>query len=87
MSKLPKWFTGKLYEEGDKVTNRFSGEEIELNNVELSMYDFIMGAQVMLEMGMFKDDDLDFGWCIKDVKKGIKWFKENNSKAYKVLLD
>ena len=31
--KLPSWFNGELYEEGDTVTNRFSGEEYELNNV------------------------------------------------------
>ena len=87
MIDLPKWFNGKHYKEGETVSNRFSGEKIELNANELSMYDFIMGAQVMLEMGMFKDDELEFGWSIKDVKKGMKWFKENNNKAYKVLLD
>ena len=32
--QLPKWFKGELYEEGDTVRNRFSGEEYELNNVE-----------------------------------------------------
>ena len=37
--ELPSWFNGELYEEGDTVINRFSGEEYELNNVELSMYD------------------------------------------------
>ena len=38
--KLPKWFNGEIYEEGAKVTNRFSGDSCHLNNVELSMYDF-----------------------------------------------
>jgi hypothetical protein len=40
VSKLPKWFKGELYEEGATVQNRFSGEEYELNALELSMYDF-----------------------------------------------
>ena len=40
--KLPKWFNGELYEKGAVVQNRFGGAEIELNNIELSMYDFIM---------------------------------------------
>ena len=31
--KLPKWFTGELYDEGAEVQNRFSGEKYELNNV------------------------------------------------------
>ena len=79
--KLPEWFTGELYEKGETVSNKFSGEEIELTNVELSMYDFIMGAQVMLEMGIGSN------FNTKDVKKGMDWFRKNNSKAYMVLLD
>ena len=35
--QLPKWFNGELYEEGATVQNRFSGEECELNAVELSL--------------------------------------------------
>ena len=42
-NKLPKWFDGKLYPEGDTVTNPFSGESCKLNAKELSMYDYIMG--------------------------------------------
>ena len=79
--ELPAWFNGEKYEEGDTVRNRFSGEEFELNNVELSMYDFVMGAQVMLEMGMAKTE------AVSDMKKGLEWFKENNNAAYLALLE
>jgi hypothetical protein len=87
MSKqtLPKWFTGEMYEEGATVQNRFSGEETELTAAELSMYDFIMGATIMLEMGILKEESLEFG--ASDLKKGMDWFRKNNSKAYLVLLD
>ena len=81
--KLPKWFTGELYEEGATVPNRFSGEEIELNNVELSMYDFIMGATTMYEMRGMNVDQL----MLKDLRKGLDWFRTHNSNAYMVLLD
>jgi len=83
MSKqtLPKWFTGELYEEGATVQNRFSGEEAELTAAELSMYDFIMGVTVMMEMGIGNSN------VVKDLKKGMDWFRENNSKAYMTLLD
>ena len=83
MSKqtLPKWFKGELYEEGATVRNRFSGEEYELNNVELSMYDFVMGATIIMEMGMTNPSS------VKELKKGLDWFRKNNSKAYMVLLD
>ncbi len=79
--KLPKWFKGELYEEGAVVRNRFSGEEYELNNVELSMYDFVMGATIIMEMGMTNPSS------VKELKKGLDWFRKNNSKAYMVLLD
>ena len=79
--KLPKWFRGELYGEGDTVRNRFSGEEYELNNVELSMYDFVMGCSIMTEKGNC-DTKL-----ITELRKGLDWFRKNNSKAYMVLLD
>ena len=80
-AKLPSWFNGELYKEGGTVQNRFSGEEYELNNVELSMYDFIMGAQMVFESG-FNDEKL-----ISDFQKGLRWFSKNNIKAYMILLD
>ena len=79
--KLPKWFDGELYEEGATVQNRFSGEEYELNNIELSMYDYIMGATMMSEMGMHHDS------MITDLRKGLNWFRNHNAEAYMVLLD
>jgi len=80
--KLPEWFTGELYEEGGKVSNRFSGEEYELNAMELSMYDFVMGATIVAEMGIFNESQ-----DVKDLRKGLEWFKKNNSEAYMTLLD
>ena len=80
--KLPKWFNGELYEEGATVQNRFSGEEIELNAMELSMYDFVMGSTIVLEMaGGYKHTSVDL------LRKGLDWFRKNNSEAYMVLLD
>ena len=79
--KLPEWFDGELYEEGAVERNRFSGEEYELNNVELSMYDFVMGATIIMEMGMTNPSS------VKELKKGLDWFRKNNSKAYMTLLD
>jgi len=77
--QLPKWFKGELYEEGATVRNRFSGDEYKLNNIELSMYDFIMGASIVAEMGLDTD--------IINLRKGLDWFRMNNPEAYMVLLD
>ena len=74
----PKWFTGAWYTTGDTVTNPFSGECYTLTGPELSMYDFIIGAQMFNKM----PDDL-----IRDVQKALSWFRTHNAKAYMVLLD
>ena len=79
--QLPKWFNGELYEEGAVVKNRFGGGEIELNNIELSMYDFIIGASTMCEMGM------RYNGLVNNLRKGLDWFKKHNMKSYMVLLD
>ena len=83
MDKLPDWFTGTLYDEGDEVTNPFSGETITLTSNELSMYDLVKGAEMVIAMGVALDNDE----CIEIIKEGVEWFKENNPKAYKILLD
>ncbi len=81
--KLPKWFNGSLYSEGDTVANQFTGEEIELTNVELSLYDFIMGCNMLFARGSNRvNDDM-----IRDFDLALTWFKVNNPQAYMVLLD
>jgi len=79
--QLPEWFTGECYTHGAEVTNRFGGDSCHLNNVELSMYDFIMGATQIMEMGMHHDN------LVTDLRKGLNWFRKNNSEAYMILLD
>ena len=80
---IPKWFNGQIYKTGAKVRNPFSGEEYELNNVELSMYDFVMGATLTYELQGFNADPK----IVKDLRRGLDWFKKYNAKAYMVLLD
>ena len=82
--KLPKWFKGELYEEGAVVANRFTGEEIELNAMELSMYDLTMGASILSEMTGPWEGNPE---VIKDLRRGLDWFRKNNIDAYMVLLD
>ena len=79
--KLPKWFNGQVYDKGAVVRNRFGGAEIELNNVELSMYDMVMGASIITEMGCGGPR------IIKDLRRGLDWFRTYSPEAYMVLLD
>ena len=74
--ELPKWFNGELYSEGGEVTNPFSGQSYELTAEELSMYDFIIGANRLMERGMYAPK------IINDMRKGITWFRKNNVEAY-----
>ena len=79
-NKLPKWFNGTVYNQGDSVTNQFSGESYELNNLELSMYDFVMWC------AMITPDTLT-DITVKNWQDGLSLFRKNNPKAYMVLLD
>tara|TARA_R110000787_G_scaffold278991_1_gene388953 strand:- start:154 stop:432 length:279 start_codon:yes stop_codon:yes gene_type:complete len=84
--ELPSWFDGLLYPEGETVTNPFSGESYKLNATELSMYDFIKGAEYIMEMkgGPFGKDSPVIQ---REMIKGLDWFRRANGKAYMVLLD
>ena len=92
-SKLPKWFDGAKYTEGDIVTNPYSGEEVYLNRNELSMYDFLKGAEytLMIAQQQILDGTREANrWekgLVDDFDKGRDWFRKNNSDAYMALLD
>ena len=79
--ELPDWFDGVCYTHGDTVANPFTGVEVELTAIELSMYDFLTGAQMCFDMGMQDEKILD------DFHKGLRWFSKNNINAYMDLLD
>ena len=81
MSKLPKWFNGEVYTEGAEVQNRFGGDSCYLNAEELSMYDFVIGASTMCEIGRYNNK------LVNDLRKGLDWFRKNNPSAYMILLD
>ena len=80
---LPKWFNGIKYTKGETVTNKVTGQDYDLNNIELSMYDFIMGYSYVRSISpdhISKKIEIDY-------KKAISWFMANNATAYMVLLD
>jgi hypothetical protein len=80
---VPKWFKGMIYDKGELVTNPFSKDSYELNGIELSMYDFIMGSQYVFEMAPRTVTPKQ----INDFQKALSWFRKNNVEAYMVLLD
>ena len=85
--QLPKWFKGDVYTEGSIVRNPFSGQEYELTAKELSMYDLIIGLQLVIESGYDGLFDPRTAPLQRDMARGLTWFREVNPKAYMVLLD
>ena len=85
---IPKWFEGEIYEEGTEVQNPFSGEKYKLNALELSIYDFVIGAQTLIDI-QFNGDMLNpkTASLQREMRKGLDWFIDNNAEAYMVLLD
>ena len=79
----PKWFKGMIYENGSIATNPFTKQEYELNNVELSVYDFIIGTQYLMEAAPKSITSKE----INLFHKALNWFRKNNSEAYMILLD
>tara|TARA_B110000003_G_C16283080_1_gene391792 strand:- start:39 stop:314 length:276 start_codon:yes stop_codon:yes gene_type:complete len=85
----PKWFKGVWYNEGDTVANPFSGDKCKLTGPELSMYDFIKGAEFTIamqsnDMTILHPDTINLQ---NDMRKGLDWFRTNNASAYMTLLD
>ena len=80
---IPKWFQGMIYDKGETVTNPFSGEQYDLNGIELSMYDFIMGSQYVMEVAPKTVTNKQ----INEFHKALNWFRKNNIEAYMILLD
>ena len=81
--QLPDWFDGEVYEIGDEVRNPFSGDTCLLTAAELSMYDLVKGAEMVLQMGVAMDQDE----CIRIMQDGGDWILANNPQAYMTLLD
>ena len=84
--ELPKWFDGELYVKGDVVKNPYSGDKCELNAAELSIYDFILGAQFTIDRlgGAFNPATSKLQ---QQMAKGLSWFRSANPEAYMTLLD
>ena len=57
----------------ETVANRFSGEEVQLPQFAIAVYDTITGAEVL-------EDYIT-------VRKGLDWFRRYFTKEYMVILD
>ena len=72
--EIPKSFAGlHVGTQPESVTNRFSGETVELDPVAVAMYDAIIGAESLEMYSMMQD--------------GLSWFREYYPSEFMVLLD
>ena len=81
--KIPKWFQGTIYDQGEEVTNPFTGLCYTLNAIELSIYDYIMGSNYIFEVAPKTVTQKQ----LSEFRKALTWFRKNNVEAYFVLLD
>ena len=87
-TELPKWFDGVVYNEGDIVTNPFSGQQAVLTPNELAMHNFIKGCEYTISV-TFNDDILnpEVSKLATAMQRGLSWFRDANPRAYMILLD
>ena len=71
--ELPKWFDGQVYPKGSIIKNRMGYGEIYCDANACSMYDLIIGAEMMNMYPL--------------MQKGMSWFRKNYPEEYMVLLD
>ena len=85
----PPFKTMDIYPEREgyeyKVKNRFTGQAVVLTPLATSVYDVIIGAEMLASAKGTPKDVQD--WCWDRVRKGLSWFKEHYAKEYMILLD
>jgi hypothetical protein len=77
----------QIYSKGAVVNNRFGGDSIELNALELSIYDTIIGLDAMSTDGFLVFNGITMANQHEEIQRGLNWFMKFNPKAYMVLLD
>jgi hypothetical protein len=77
---LPDWFKGKIFKEGEIVTNPLTGDGCRLNAIELSIYHSIVNIE-----NKRKNENISVSEGNR-LMRGFFWFLENNFEAYRILL-
>ena len=73
--------------EPETVHNPYSGVSIELNPIEVAIYDVTMGSYQM-HLEAFENKQNEAGKKLyQDFIKGKEWFITNNADAYYKLID
>ena len=79
---IPGWFEGDIYDEGAVVSDQ-EGTEHHLTGVELSIFDFILGASMTIEV--YEDEGSDSQQSAENIDylaevrdRALDWFKINN---------
>ena len=72
-----------IYAQGEQCVNPFTEQSYNLTGIELSIYDFILGSQYVMEVAPKTVTSKQ----INEFHKALRWFQQNNIDAYMVLLD
>ena len=77
-SLLPKWFRGVVFTQGGTVKNRVSGVKVNLDNLELTMYNYLLDK----EREMQSDPGRELYY-----NRTRQWFKERDEYLFNNLID
>ena len=69
MSELPEWFTGEVHTKGEVVKHPVTGKPYPLTATELSMYNYLTGAQLITEIGINHQGNFEM---MKEMMKAAK---------------
>ena len=84
--RKPNWFKGKIYDNGQYVENPISKDGCKLTNIELSIYDYLMGLNIMVQEKVFSDKKEEEKQ-INNIQLCLEWFKYNNLLKYMILFE
>ncbi|MDB9939629.1 hypothetical protein OAD20_03020, partial [Cyclobacteriaceae bacterium] len=84
--EVPDWFAGPFYKEGKLIKSTITENEVFLNALERSVWDF----SVQSHISMKPLDDLMKSFPVFDTndnfERGKKWFEQNNIDIYNLLF-
>ena len=84
--EVPDWFGGSFYKEGKLIKSTITENEVFLNALERSVWDFSVQSHIRMK----QNDEVMKNFPVFDTKenfeKAKKWFEQNNIDAYKLLF-
>ena len=74
---LPSWFRGVVFAQGGTVKNRVSGVKVDLDRLELTMYNYLLDKEREMETDPRRE---------LYYNRAINWFESRNENLFTNLI-